>query len=100
MTLFQPRPAQAAVLRYQSGKMGVSAVPVRVQAQVEDARRGAVFAARGMLTSLTMVAAFWLQFGTEFFKQTPAPVVLLWLGASSGVAAVLMLVLLCRKPAA
>ena len=75
-------------------------IDAKLQAQVDDARRGAVFAARGMLTSLTMVVAFWLQFGTEIFKQTPASVVLLWLGASSGVAAVLMLVLLSRKTAA
>ena len=95
--------ALAALLVVVLGAVSVTVliyIDAKLQAQVEDARRGAVFAARGMLTSLTMVAAFWLQFGTEFFKQTPAPVVLLWLGASSGVAAVLMLVLLCRKPAA
>ena len=95
--------ALAALLVVVLGAVSVTVliyIDAKLQAQVEDARRGAVFAARGMLTSLTMVVAFWLQFGTEFFKQTPAPVVLLWLGASSGVAAVLMLVLLCRKPAA
>ena len=93
----------AAVLVVILGGVSVTVlinIDAKLQAQVEDARRGAVFAARGMLTSFTMVVAFWLQFGTEFFKQTPAPVVLLWLGASSGVAAVLMLGLLCRKPAA
>ena len=52
-----------------------------------------------MLTSLTMVVAFWLQFGTEFFKRTPAPTVLLWLGVSAGVAAGLVLVLACGKKA-
>ena len=72
-------------------------IDAKLQAQVEDGRRGAVFAARGMLTSLTMVVAFWLQFGTALFKRTPAPTVLLWLGVSTGVAAVLMLVLLRRK---
>ena len=72
-------------------------IDAKLQAQVEDSRRGAVFAARGMLTSLTMVVAFWLQFGTEFFKRTPAPLVLLWLGASTGIAALLMLALIFRK---
>ena len=68
-------------------------IDAKLQGQVEDVRRGAVFAARGMLTSLTMVVAFWLQFGTEFFKRTPPPVVLLWLGVSTAVAAVLVPVL-------
>ena len=72
-------------------------IDAKLQAQVEDGRRGAVFAARGMLTSLTMVVAFWLQFGTEFFKRTPAPTVLLWLGVSAGLAAGLVLVLACGK---
>ena len=72
-------------------------IDAKLQAQVEDVRRGAVFAARGMLTSLTMVVAFWLQFGTSFFKRTPAPTVLLWLGMSTGVAAILLLVMLRRK---
>ncbi|MEI8062674.1 MAG: hypothetical protein WCH84_01275, partial [Verrucomicrobiota bacterium] len=58
-----------------------------------------VFAARGMLTSLTMVVAFWLQFGTEFFKLTPAPTVLLWLGLSAGAAAGLVLLLARKKNA-
>jgi MFS family permease len=66
-------------------------IDAKLQAQVEDARRGAVFAARGMLTSATMIVAFWLQFGTEWFKQTPPPTVLLWLGIGSLVASVLML---------
>ena len=33
-----------------------------------------------MLTSATMVVAFWLQFGTNFFRETPAPTILWWLG--------------------
>ena len=61
----------------------------RLQAQVEDARRGAVFAARGMLTSATMIVAFWLQFGTDLFRRTSAPTVFFWLGAGSMVVAVL-----------
>jgi MFS family permease len=61
----------------------------RLQAQVEDARRGAVFAARGMLTSATMIVAFWLQFGTDLFRRTSAPTVFFWLGLGSMVVAVL-----------
>jgi|HubBroStandDraft_6_1064221.scaffolds.fasta_scaffold209674_2 MFS family permease len=61
----------------------------RLQAQVEDARRGAVFAARGMLTSATMIVAFWLQFGTDLFRRTSAPTVFFWLGVGSMVVAVL-----------
>jgi MFS family permease len=65
-------------------------IDAKLQAQVEDVRRGAVFAARGMLTSATMIVAFWLQFGTDWFKRTPPPTVLLWLGIGSLVAAGLM----------
>ena len=61
----------------------------RLQEQVEDARRGAVFAARGMLTSATMIVAFWLQFGTDLFRRTSAPTVFLWLGVGSIVMAAL-----------
>ena len=60
----------------------------RLQAQVEDARRGAVFAARGMLTSATMIVAFWLQFGTDLIRRTPAPTVFFWLGVGSVIVAV------------
>jgi MFS family permease len=66
-------------------------IDAKLQAQVEDVRRGAVFAARGMLTSATMIVAFGLQFGTEWFKRTPPPTVLLWLGIGSLILAVLML---------
>jgi MFS family permease len=66
-------------------------IDARLQAQVEDVRRGAVFAARGMLTSATMIVAFWLQFGTQLFKRTPPPTVLLWLGIGTFAAALLML---------
>ena len=52
----------------------------KLQAQVGDQRRGAVFAARGMLTSVTMVIAFWLQFGSKVFRDTPSPTIFLWLG--------------------
>lgn len=58
-------------------------IDAKLQAQIEDGRRGAVFAARGMLTSLTMIVAFWLQFGSATFKRTPPPTVLWWLGISS-----------------
>ena len=66
-------------------------IDAKLQAQVEDVRRGAVFAARGMLTSATMVVAFWLQFGTAVFIRTPPPTILLWLGVGTFAAAVLML---------
>ena len=42
-------------------------IDAKLQEEVDDKRRGAVFAARGMLTSATMIVALWLQFGTEFF---------------------------------
>jgi MFS family permease len=58
-------------------------IDAKLQAQVEETRRGAVFAARGMLISATMIVAFWLQFGTALFRQTPAPVILRWLGVGA-----------------
>jgi MFS transporter, DHA3 family, macrolide efflux protein len=61
----------------------------KLQEEVDDKRRGAVFAARGMLTSATMIVAFWLQFGSELFRRTPASRVLFWLGVGSIVAAAL-----------
>jgi hypothetical protein len=69
----------------------------RLQEAVGDQRRGAVFAARGMLTSITMVVAFWLQFGTEFFRRTPAPVVMMWLGWGSMAAALLTVVMFLAR---
>lgn len=72
-------------------------IDAKLQEQVDDQRRGAVFAARGMLTSATMVVAFWLQFGTETFRRTPAPVILEWLGVGSVVAAVLTLLAMRLK---
>lgn len=62
-------------------------IDAKLQEEVDDKRRGAVFAARGMLTSAAMIVAFWLQFGAEFFRRTPASTILLWLGAGSIVAA-------------
>lgn len=64
----------------------------RLQEQVEDIRRGAVFAARGLLTSVTMCVAFGLQIWTSVLRRTPPPTVLWWLGIGSMVAAVLTLV--------
>jgi MFS family permease len=74
-------------------------IDARMQSQVPDERRGAVFAARGMLTSATMIVAFWLQFGTEFLRTTPPPVVLFWLGTGAGIVAVMTLVVLWGKTA-
>jgi MFS transporter, DHA3 family, macrolide efflux protein len=66
-------------------------IDAKLQEEVDDKQRGAVFAARGMLTSATMIVAFWLQFGTKLFQQTPAPQIMLWLGFGSIAAAVLTL---------
>lgn len=90
----------AAVLLVLLGAVGATVlIPIdaKLQEEVDDKRRGAVFAARGMLTSATMIVAFWLQFGTEFFQSTPAPRIFLWLGAGSIVAAVLTVVTLQRR---
>jgi len=77
-------------------------IDARMQEIVEETRRGAVFAARGMLTSLTMLVAFWLQFGTKFFQQTPAPKILQWCGVCAVLIAAGTAVLLVRsrRPAA
>ncbi len=77
-------------------------IDAKLQAQVEDVRRGAVFAARGMLTSATMIVAFGLQFGSAAFRQTPPPTVLWRLGVGTLAVALLTLlaVRLRAKPAA
>ncbi len=69
-------------------------IDAKLQKEVDDKRRGAVFAARGMLTSATMIVAFWLQFGTKLFQRTPAPQIMLWLGFGSIAAAVLTVAML------
>jgi MFS family permease len=69
----------------------------KLQEQVTEQRRGAVFAARGMWTSLTTLVAFWLQFGTKLFKETPATTLLLWLGIGAGIAAILSFVVTRTK---
>ncbi len=66
-------------------------IDARLQAQVEDVRRGAVFGARGMLTSATMIVAFWLQFGTNLFRRTAPATVMLWLALGTLIGAALML---------
>src|ERR1041384_730324 len=72
-------------------------IDAKLQEQVEDQRRGAVFAARGMLTSLTMIVAFWLQICTSVFRKTPPETVLLWLGFGSVGVAVLALLAVRSK---
>lgn len=92
----------AALIVVALGAIGATVmiyIDAKLQAQVEDVRRGAVFAARGILTSLTMVVAFWLQFGTRLFVETPATTVMFWLGLSTSVAALLVLLLARRKKA-
>ena len=72
-------------------------IDAKLQEEVEEARRGAVFAARGAFTSATMLVAFWMQFGSARFKATPAPTVLLWLGVASVASAVLTFVALRKR---
>lgn len=72
-------------------------VDARLQAQVEDAYRGAVFAARGTFISVTTIVAFWLQFGTDLFKLTPPGTVMKWLAWGSVCAAGLTFLILHRK---
>ena len=73
----------AAALLAALGAVGATVlIPInaKLQDQVDDQRRGAVFAARGMLTSVMTLSAYWLQFGTTLFPRTAASTTLLWLG--------------------
>lgn len=91
------RPLVAVPLLVMLGAIGATAViPIdaKLQEEVEDKRRGAVFAARGMLTSATMIVAFWLKFGTNVLRNTSPPTILLWCGAGAVVVAVLTFVAL------
>jgi MFS family permease len=73
-------------------------IDAKLQEQVKDQRRGAVFAARGMLTSLAMIVACWLQIFTAVFRDTPAPTVLFWLGIGSiGATVLLVLAMWARR---
>ncbi|HUJ09994.1 MAG TPA: MFS transporter [Verrucomicrobiae bacterium] len=72
-------------------------IDAKLQEQVADQRRGAVFAARGMLTSLAMIVAFWLQIETKIFRDTAPPTVLYWLGIGSVGATVLMALLMLSR---
>lgn len=90
----------AALILFGMGAIGATVlIPIdaKLQEEVADARRGAVFAARGMLTSATMVVAFWLQFGTRILRETPAPTVLLWTAGGSLVAAGLTFLAMRRR---
>ncbi len=91
----------AAPLLFAMGAVGATVlIPIdaKLQEEVEDARRGAVFAARGMFTSATMVVAFWLQFGTRLFRDTPAPTILLWTaGGALAAAGLTFLALRARR---
>jgi predicted MFS family arabinose efflux permease len=84
----------AAALFIGLGTLGATVlIPIdaKLQEQVDDQRRGGVFAARGILTSGTMLVAFWLQFGSDLFRRAPAPVVLRWLGLVAALVAALAL---------
>jgi MFS family permease len=72
-------------------------IDAKLQEEVDNQRLGAVFAARGMWTSLTMLVAFWLQFKSAFFLNMPAPTLLLWLGKATVVTALLLLLALRRR---
>ena len=63
----------------------------KLQEQVDEKRRGAVFATRGMLTSATMCVALGLQIWSSVLRQAPSPTILLWLGAGTVAAALLLL---------
>ena len=92
----------AAALFVVLGAIGATVlIPIdsKLQEEVDDQRRGAVFAARGMLTSATMLVAFWMQFGSEWFRHTPAPTVLHWLGVGSVAVAVATLLVTRRRQA-
>jgi predicted MFS family arabinose efflux permease len=65
------------------GATSIIPIDVKLQEQVSEARRGAVFAARGMFTSATMLVAFWMKFGTSVLRTTPPPTVLMWCGAGA-----------------
>ncbi len=72
-------PWMAAPLLMMLGAAGATAmIPIdaKLQEDVAEERRGAVFAARGILTSATMLVAFWMKFDTELLRVTPPPVVL------------------------
>ena len=91
---FTVSPWLAAVWLVVLGAVAATAlIPIdaKLQEEVDSQRLGAVFAARGMWTSLTMLVAFWLQFRSALFLNTPAPTILLWLGYSTVAAALLLL---------
>lgn len=71
-------------------------IDAKLQEEVDPQRRGAVFAARGMWTSITTLVAFWLRFGTKLLEDTPPPTVLMWLGLAAVGAALLTGVVLRR----
>ncbi len=64
-------------------------IDAKLQAEVDDTRRGAVFAARGIMTSGAMLTAFWLQWGTAFFRVMPASRIMVLLGTGAIVASAL-----------
>jgi MFS family permease len=69
------------------GATAIIPIDAKLQEEAGDERRGAVFAARGMLTSATMIVAFWLKFGTNVLRTTPPPTVLMWCGGGAMVVA-------------
>jgi predicted MFS family arabinose efflux permease len=68
-------------------------IDARLQSQVEDARCGAVFAARGMMNSIAMLAALGLQIGSATLKKMPPESVFGRLGAVALTLALIAVVL-------
>jgi predicted MFS family arabinose efflux permease len=69
----------------------------KLQEQVDETRRGAVFATRGAMTSATMCVAFGLQIWSSVLRQTPSPTILWWLGIGTAGAAVVTVFTVRRK---
>jgi MFS family permease len=89
----------APLLTLLGGVVATAFIPIdaKLQEQVDDERRGAVFAARGMWTSVTTLVAFWLRFGTTLLEQSKPGVVMTWLGVAAIGSAVLTLLVVRRR---
>jgi predicted MFS family arabinose efflux permease len=66
----------------------------KLQEQVDENRRGAVFATRGMLTSATMCLALGLQIWSSVLRDAPSTTILLQLGYGTLAAALLLLLVM------
>lgn len=91
----------APLLTLLGGVVATAFIPIdsKLQEQVQPERRGAVFAARGMWTSVTTLVAFWLRFGTKLLENTPPGTVMIWLGIAAIGSAILTLLIVRRRGA-